>query len=178
MGPTGCSCTVTYRSQQHTHTQKKGENPVTHDYYQLTHEIANHGAVMEARRRRRDRELFFSTRPRRKSAALLSLANNNNNGKHNSDVLRERARKRWSLQSFLSDTVLLSIHMHEIFMSHWEALPQTSISCSICVYDIQIRFSVFFLFCFFAAALRSWILTVCENHIRVQILFSPSPKPA
>ena len=26
---------------------EKGENPVTRDYYQLTHEIANHGAVME-----------------------------------------------------------------------------------------------------------------------------------
>lgn len=35
------SCAFTYRSQ------RKGENPVTRDYYQLTHEIANHGAVME-----------------------------------------------------------------------------------------------------------------------------------
>lgn len=34
-----CSRAFAYRSQH------KGENPVTRDYYQLTHEIANHGAV-------------------------------------------------------------------------------------------------------------------------------------
>lgn len=50
--PRQCSCAFTYRSQQ------KGENAVTRDYYQLTHEIAKHGAVMEQGEKVRDCELF------------------------------------------------------------------------------------------------------------------------
>lgn len=37
---------------------KKGENPVTHDYYQLTHEIRNHGAAIERGETVGDQELF------------------------------------------------------------------------------------------------------------------------
>lgn len=37
---------------------KKGEDPVTRAYYQLTHEIANNGAVMEQGETVRDQELF------------------------------------------------------------------------------------------------------------------------
>lgn len=48
-----CSCAFIYRSQQ------KGENAVTRDYYQLTHEIAIHRAVMERAGRERPGAVFY-----------------------------------------------------------------------------------------------------------------------
>lgn len=62
--PPECSCATSYRSQ---HKKKKeGENAVTRDYYQLTHEIANHRAVMEQGEAVRDQfepELVHSVFP-------------------------------------------------------------------------------------------------------------------
>lgn len=52
------SCAFTYRSRQ------KGENPVTRGYYQLSHEIADHGAVTERGEAVSDQALFpIAVRP-------------------------------------------------------------------------------------------------------------------